>query len=210
MHNQLYRLCLDDCSMPGFCSFNTDYIGTLNDVESFIEAIRQDEKFADIETRLIEAWNSYAAGNHNVTYNAAYQENIFLVRVNCLGTAETVLMDYEWEHLNTWDCTYSIRCAKAESTHVWLSYQGKYCRCIRTRFTDLAYKNIMDGYSSLAGSFWGYPHMIETDGNVTYHRMYVLEKAFKNKEETLLDIDNFKTQPDIAFRNVLNDIFGDG
>ena len=116
----------------------------------------------------------------------------------------------EWEHLTTWDCPYSMRCAKAESTHVWLSYQGKYCRCIRTRFTDLAYKNIIDGYLPLAGSFWGYPHMIEKDGDVTYHRMYVLEKAFKSKEETLLDIDNFKTQPDIAFRNVLNDIFGDG
>jgi len=210
MHNQLYRLCLDDCSMPGFCSFNTDYIGTLDDVESFIEAIQQDEKFADIETRLIEAWNSYAAGNHNVTYTAAYQENTFLVRVNCLSTAETVLTDYEWEHLNTWDCPYFMRCAKAESTHVWLSYQGKYCRCIRTRFTDLAYKNIIDGYLTLAGSFLGYPHMIEKDGDVTYHRMYVLEKAFKNKEETLLDIEDFKAQPDIVFRNVLNDIFGDG
>jgi len=210
MHNQLYRLCLDDCSMPGFCSFNTDYIGTLDDVESFIEAIRQDEKFADTETRLIEAWNSYTAGNHNVTYTAAYQENTFLVRVNCLGTAETVLTNYEWEHLNTWDCPYSMRCTKAESTHVWLSYQGRYRRCIRTRFTDLAYKNIKDGYSSLDSYFCGYPHMIEADGNITYHRMYVLEKAFKNKEEALLDIENFKIQPDIEFRNILNDIFGDG
>ena len=61
MHNQLYHLCLDDCSMPGFCSFNTDYIGTLDDVESFIEAIQYDEKFVDTETRLIEAWNNPAA-----------------------------------------------------------------------------------------------------------------------------------------------------
>ena len=69
MHKQLYRLCLDDCSMPGFCSFNTDYIGTFDDVETFIEALRNDEKFAKTEIRLIEAWNSYAAGNHNVTYH---------------------------------------------------------------------------------------------------------------------------------------------
>lgn len=72
MSKQLYRLTLDDYSMPGFCSFSTDYIGTLEDVKSFIEALRSDEKTAKNQSELIEAWDSYKSGNHDVTYNAAY------------------------------------------------------------------------------------------------------------------------------------------
>ena len=56
----------------------------------------------------------------------------------------------------------------------------------------------------------GVPHMIEEEGDVTYHRMYVIEKAFKNKNEALLDMENFNKTPDIEFKYVLNDIFGDG
>ena len=52
--------------------------------------------------------------------------------------------------------------------------------------------------------------MIEEEDDVTYHRMYVIEKAFKNKNEALLDMENFKKSPDIEFKYVLNDIFGDG
>lgn len=40
--------------------------------------------------------------------------------------------------------------------------------------------------------------------------MYVIEKPFKNKEEALFDMENFKKSPDIEFKYVLNDIFGDG
>lgn len=57
---------------------------------------------------------------------------------------------------------------------------------------------------------WGYTHMIEEDGVITYHRMYVIEKAFKTKEDALLDMENFKKSPDIEFKYVLNDVFGDG
>lgn len=196
--------------MPGFCSFSTDYIGTLEDVKSFIEALRSDEKTAKNQSTLIEAWANYEAGNHHVTYNAAYQENKLLARVKCLGTAQTMRTNYEWEHLNTWDCPYYMKCSQAESTHIWVAYQGKYRRCVRVKFTNLKYKNTVDEYVDLGGMCWGYPHMIEEDGDVTYHRMYVIEKTFKTKEEVLLDTENFKKSPDIEFKYVLNDIFGDG
>lgn len=210
MSKQLYRLTLDDCSMPGFCSFNTDYIGTLEDVSAFIESLRSDEKCVKTESRLIEAWDSYSAGNHEVTYNAAYQENKLLARVKCLGIVEHKLVEFEWEHLNTWDCIYNMKCEDAVSTHIWVSYQGKYRRCVRVKFTNLQYKNTIDEYVSFGGMCWGYPHMIEEDGDSTYHRMFVLEKTFKNKKEALLDMENFKKLPDIEFKYVLNDIFGDG
>ncbi len=207
---QLYRLTLDDYSTPGFCSFSTDYIGTLEDVRDFIEVLRSDEGTAQSQSRLIEAWDSYEAGNHDVTYNAAYQENKLLARVKCLGVASTTLSDYEWEHLNTWDCPYYMQCSRAESTHILVSYEGKYRRCVRVKFTNLRYKNTVGEYINFGGMCWGYPHMIEEDGNITYHRMYVIEKSFKNKDEALLDMENFQKSQDVEFRYVLNDIFGDG
>jgi len=210
MSKQLYRLTLDDYSTPGFCSFSTDYIGTLEDIKAFIEALRSDERTAQSQSRLIEAWDNYEAGNHDVTYNAAYQENKLLAHVKCLGAASTELTDYEWEHLNTWGCPYYMQCSRAESTHIWVSYQGKYRRCVRVKFTNLQYKNTVGEYVDFGGMCWGYPHMIEEDGKFTFHRMYVIEKPFKNKEEALLDMENFQKSPDIEFKYVLNDIFGDG
>ena len=210
MSKQLYRLTLDDYSMPGFCSFSADYIGTLEDVKAFIESLRCDDETAKNQSRLIEAWDSYEAGNHEVTYNAANQENKFLARVKRLDVTSTVVTDYEWEHLNTWDFPYHMKCSRAESMHIWVSYEGKYRRCVRVKFTSLQYKNTVDEYVDFGGMCWGYPHMIEEEGNVTYHRMYVIEKPFKNKEEALLDMENFKKSPDIEFKYVLNDIFGDG
>ena len=210
MCKQFYRLTLDDYSMPGFCSFSTDYIGTMDDMASFMDALRNDERSANDDSRLIDAWNRYCEGNHDVTYNAAYQENKLLESVTCLGTADTTLTDYTWEHLNTWDCSYFMKCDRAENTHIWVSYEGKYRRCVKTRFSNLQYKNTVGDYVSLGGMFWGYPHMVEDDGNITYHRMYVMEKRFENIEEALSDMENFKKVPDIEYRNVLNDIFGDG
>ena len=48
------------------------------------------------------------------------------------------------------------------------------------------------------------------DVGANYHRMYVIEKSFKNKDEVFLDMENFKKSQDVEFRYVLNDIFGDG
>ena len=40
--------------------------------------------------------------------------------------------------------------------------------------------------------------------------MFVVEKIFKNKQEALEDMENFKINPDPNFKEILGDIFGDG
>lgn len=204
MSKQLYLLALDNYAMPAFTSFSKHYFGTLEDIGGFVEALRATEENAKHENRLIGSRDRYMAGDHNATYNAAYQDGRLLVRVKCLGTAESMLSNHEWEHLNTWEWPYYMRCTKAESTHVWLSYQGSYVRCIRTRFSNLEYKNTQGKYTAPSGCYWGYPHQIEEEDSITYNRMYVIEKTFKHKTEALLDMENFKAKPDIEFREVLN------
>jgi len=43
-----------------------------------------------------------------------------------------------------------------------------------------------------------------------YSRLYVVEKYFKNRDEMLADLELFDRQPDPDFKELLNDIFGDG
>lgn len=210
MDKLLYRLTLDSYSTPSFCSGSTNYVGTLKQIGSFIEALRNDEDFAENQKRLINTWDIYKNGNHDVTYNAAYQENQFLVQAAFYGAAKTTLTDYEWEHLNIWELPYYMRCSRAENTHIWVSYQESYCRWLRVKFTNLQFKDLKGVYTDIGEMFWGYPHMIENQGVFTYNRLYIFEKAFDSKEKMLFDMTNIYKSPDINYQYVMNDIFGDG
>ena len=121
----------------------------------------------------------------------------------CVGHAEI-------DHTNTWDCIYKMRCEKAESTHIWVSCYGRYFRCIRTKFTNLEYKNTLKEYKSHEGWTWGFPHQLEYEPPITENRLFVVEKIFRNKVETINDRNNLINNPDPKFGSVLDDLFGDG
>ena len=206
---QLYRLCLDDYSAASFTSFSKDYFGTLEDITSLINAIRSDKDFADRFPALISCFDRYVAGEKEITHNVAYREVPFLVRAKCLGVSTSYLKNHKWEHLNTWQWPYNMKCTEAKSTHIWISCRGTYARCVKTAFTNLEYENVMCKYVT-PGITWGLPHQIETEGKTTFNRMFVVEKLFKNKAEALVDMQKFQIEADPDFAEVLNDIFGDG
>jgi hypothetical protein len=81
-----------------------------------------------------------------------------------------------------------MKCQEAKNKHIWISCQGEYMRCIRTKFVNLQYEHF-GGRWDEPGMLWGYPHQIEFDGNKTYNRMFVVEKIFKNKQEALEDME---------------------
>lgn len=208
-NKQMYKLCLDDYSAASFTSFDKKYFGTIDMIETFINTIKNDEQISDKFGDLISVFDKYKNGEKNITHNVAYREVPFLSKVKLLGTANSILTDYKWEHLNTWGWPYKMRYKEAKSEHIWLSYQKKYVRCIRTQFTDLQYENTAGKYNS-PGMLWGFPHQIEIANNTTFNRLYVVEKIFKNKQEALDDMASFQKKPDPIFTEVLNDIFGDG
>lgn len=208
-NKQLYRLCLDDYSAASFTSFNKDYFGTLEDISLFINAIRSDEDFAERFAKLISCFDRYINGEKDITHNVAYKEMPFLVRAKCLGVSTSYLKNYKWEHINTWQWPYNMKCKEAQNTHVWISCRGAYVRCIRTEFVDLKYENAACKYTS-PGMTWGFPHQIEVEGKTTFNRLFVVEKIFKNKAEALADMQKFRIEADPDFTEILNDIFGDG
>lgn len=209
MGKQIFRLQLDDYSTPGFCSSFNDYFGTLEMVEGFIDAIRNDKEDCEKYKDLISTFDRYKEGEVEIMHNVAYKDRPFLVRAKCIAERESKLSNYTWEHLNVWQWPYNMRCKTARNKHVWLVCHKQFFRCIQTEFTDLAYEHL-DGRWEHPGMLWGYPHMIEIEKRKTYNRLFIMEKRFNNRGELLADIELFDRKPDPNYREFLNDIFGDG
>ena len=196
---------MDDWSLPGFVSGGKSYYGTLEQIGELIMSIKEDERYKDDFFHLKTAYERFVAGEQDVTHYVAYNEVPFLVSANVLGKAESVFKDHQWDHLNTWDCIYEMKCDRAESQHIWLSCQGAYIRCIQTNFANLFYdEEYRVKYS------WGFPHQIEVEENIVSSRLFVVEKEFENEAAAMLDQAAFQTSPDVNFTEVMKDVFGSG
>ena len=141
--SRYYRLLLDDNSAASFTSFDKDYFGTLEQIDGFFQAIKADEDMAKRQENILSVYDQFLAGKKSISHSVAHREVPFLVPAKILGEEKTVLTNHAWEHLNTWQCPYQMRCDKAESTHLWVSCYGKYSRVIQTKFTNLYYYRVM-------------------------------------------------------------------
>ena len=121
-----------------------------------------------------------------------------------------MLADHIWQHFNTWNDPYQLKCTKAESKHIWFCCNRKYSRCIQTKFTDLQYESYIGKYEKLGEMLCGYPNQIIGDNGNLVNRLFVIEKTFKNRAEAMEDMAQFQKNKDINFAEILNDIFGDG
>lgn len=208
--SRYYRLLLDDYSAASFTSFSKDYYGTLEQIRSLFEAMKEDEDVAERQKYILDIYERYIAGASSISHQVAYREVPFLVPAKVLGMETTVLENHAWEHTNTWGFPYLMKCDRAECTHIWFSCYGKYSRCIQVKFTNLQYESAAGTYVPLGSMFWGYPEQIYgSDGNL-HNRLFVEEKVFKNKAGAMKDRVNFIHSPDHKFDEFLNDIFGDG
>lgn len=208
--SRYYRLLLDDYSAASFTSFSKDYYGTLKQIGSLFDAIRQDDVLAEQKKYILGIYDRYIAGESKVSHKVAYRDVPFLVPAKVLGTESSVLTDYTWEHTNTWGFPYLMKCDKAECTHIWFSCDGKYSRCIQVQFKNLQYKNAVGKYVPLGSRIWGYPEQIAGVNGNLHNRLFVEEKVFENKAEAMSDWLDFLHNPDPQFDEFLNDIFGDG
>ncbi len=205
-----YRLLLDDFSAASFTSFNKGYYGTLDQINGLFEYMRSNKEIADRFAGIINTYDKYCSGDKTITHNVAYQEVPFLVPAKILCSETSVLTDHKWVHYNTWEWPYYMKCAKAESSHIWVSCRGKYCRCIQTQFTDIQYGTDEEEYEALGRMIWGYPGQIQGGIGNLRNQLFVVEKTFDKKDEALNDQINFMTNPDPEFRKILDDVFGDG
>lgn len=210
MKEQLYILLLDNCSVPAFMSAEKPYIGTINDIDGFINVIKEDDCICEEFKELIPVYKKYLDGEKNVTHRVACRDVPFLAPLDIFDLQTKIIDETTSIHKNTWYCDYKIHFDKANTEHIWIFYNEKYYRCIRAKFTNLKYWNQFKSEYVDFDMFWGYPHQIERDGDKIYNRMFVIEKSFATKEGMMEDIKNFNDNPDVVFTEIINDIFGDG
>lgn len=209
MSKQFYRLCLDDYSAAAITSFDKYYFGTLDMISKFINTLKNDENTAERFHDLITTHEEYLNGNKKITHRIAFQDVPYLIPVKILGQDTSEVQDYSWEHLNTWHWIYDMHCEDAKSEHLWISCKGEYFRCIKTCFANLQYQNTLGKYVPVS-SIWGHPGTLENEDAYLQNRLFVIEKKFANKAATIEDIELFKQTKDINFKQILNDVFGDG
>lgn len=210
MEKQFYVLLLDDYSIPAFISSEKAYIGTINDIDMFIKAYKEDEYIDEDCTDLVLTYEQYKKGNKNITHCVACHYVPFLTPIRVFESKRLKLNETFLTHSNTWLCDYKMHFDNASTEHIWISYNKKYYRCIRAEIENLGYWNTIISKYAEIDMFWGYPHQLEWDGNKIRNRMFVIEKSFDKKEDMLKDIDEFDKNPNPVFTEVLNDVFGDG
>jgi hypothetical protein len=208
---ELFCLELDDYAVPSFISADKSYFGTLEDIGSLIDALEADDRRRESHARLIQAFKEYVAGNTEVMFNVAYRDVKLLKQVSLIAQENSVVSLNSYEHFNVWDCIYYMRCDKADSSHIWVRFDDRYARCIRTEFYNLQYAVTDEekDYEPVDGCM-GFPKQTVFEDDRVWNRLYVVEKYFDSEEELRADIDSFKTSPDPVFTEVFNDIFGDG
>lgn len=155
--SRYYRLLLDDYSTASFTSFRQRLLRYARPIGGLFQSVERGRRNCRATKYILSIYDQFLAGNKKISHSVAYREVPFLVPAKILGTATSVLIDYAWEHINTWECIYKMKCGKAESTHIWVSCYGKYCRCIQTKFTNLLYKNMVKDYVDHDECFLGFP-----------------------------------------------------
>ena len=144
---QYYCLELDDYSAVSFCSFGKCYFGTLEDIRAFIDSL--DQERPDSHRELVSAFRAYEEGRAEVTHHAAFQEVPLLTPVRLIHKETLVLEDYAWDHLNTWQCTYKMRCDRVETEHLWLEYEGRGFRAMKATFKNLQHEGVLGGWIAI-------------------------------------------------------------
>lgn len=203
MKEKYFCIFLDDYAMPGFCSADKEYFGTIEDLQAFKENL-------DDTSNLKQHLEAFINGDLSVTHIVAYNEHVLGKKATCYGKKECIVsQSHIWIHKNIWGCDYKMCFSKCESEHIWIKIGKKYCRCIKPVFYDLGYYNdFTDKYDEL-NHFWGQPDYFYMKNNMLKALLYVEEVKFDTKEEMLQDFENF-TADKSCYNEVINEIFGDG
>lgn len=204
-----YRLELDDYSAVSFCSFGKYYFGTLEEIRSFIDAV--DKRCENSYRDLVSAFRAYEAGQTEVTHYVAFQKVPILTPARLIHKETLVLGDYVWDHLNTWQCIYKMRCDRVETEHLWLVCGDQGFRTMKANFKSLQYEGVLGEWITIGEDMlWGFPCVLQEDSEYFLNVIAEPEKGFKNAAELEQDWEKFKKNPDPRFAGFCNDIFGDG
>jgi len=165
----------------------------------------------DSQRELVSAFRAYEAGQTDASHHAAFQKVPLLTPAVLVHQESLVLEDYAWDHLNTWQSIYKMRCKKVESEHLWFECEGRFFRSVKAAFRELQHESALGGWKAVTEEMlWGFPCMLQGDSERFWNALAEPEKVFRTMEELEQDREMFKKEPDPSFDEFCNDIFGDG
>lgn len=206
---QYYALTLDDYALVSFCSGSKFYYGTLDDIIPFMEIIEKENEKPD----MIAAFKDFILGKADATHSVAYNQTQLLTPVVFHKGVEQVYINKSWIHKNIYGWPYEMHADRIEVEQAIITHEGKYHRCIKAKFINLAYEGELadDNVYTPIAKFWGHPNVYKTDWRNENNR--IIESRFFVSED---DYDTFKDAQEhmdekyISFDCLMEDVFGDG
>ena len=208
LNDAFYAFCLDDPAVPAFCSFSKLYFGTETDL---LEVAGNLEKYGNYP-ETAAGIRSYFAGNTGVTHVIAYKEIPVIQPAEVLDSSKMQIGPYQWTHMNTWDCPYDLRFDSAIVSQLLLRYDGKVLRCIRARFSGLAYLAFADRWNPIGGTIFGHPSVLsiqpKPDGGYDFGTiLYMCEDSAESPAELWTRLNDSNA---LIFDSICEEVFGDG
>ena len=207
---QYYALTLDDYATVSFCSFSKFYYGTLDDIIPFMEMMEKENEKPD----MIAAFKDFILGNKEVTHAVAYNQQKLLTPVVFHQGVKQTYTDRSWTHKNIYGWPYEMHADRIEVEQAIITHEGKYHRCIKAKFINLAYENDLaeeDGVYTPIGKFWGHPNVFKKDWRDEKNR--IIESRFfvsEDNYDTYKDAQEHMDEKYISFDCLMEDVFGDG
>ena len=204
------RLLQDDKSAKFIYRRRKPYLGTLDEIIGLVRAIESDPAQSVLYSDFIESFKAYMCGDYSVTHKVTSKDIPLFMSVQLLHSEHITYTAYEWLHSNLLGLSYSarMRCDMVDCDHYWVNAEGMFFRCVKARFTNLAYKWPSEQWSPLGDTIWGFPYMIEHEPPIHYNRLAEEERSFDSESKAESDWLSFKENPVPVFTDFCNDIFG--
>ena len=117
-----------------------------------------------------------------------------------------------WEHLNVYESPYRMRFEAAEVFQIVICYEGRYHRCVKSRFQNLCYDGINDDWHPVGTMFFGNGCVMRVCE--TAHQTRFVENILYVQEESAEDsemlIQKLEIPAEVIFDRICDEIFGDG
>lgn len=208
LNDDYYAICLDDPAVPPFCSFPKQYIGCEEDLLTLADNLDRDGVYPKTAAGI----RSYFAGNTGVTHVIALAEIPVIRPVEVLDISELHVGAHQWTHMNTFDCPYEMRFDSADVSQILVRHEDKILRCIRARFSGLAYLAFAGRWLSIGGTIFGHPSVLSIralpNGGYDFGTiLYMCEDSAESPAELWPKLND----PDaLIFDSICEEVLGDG
>lgn len=203
-----YVMHLDDYAAAQFTSFGKMYFGTLEEIGHFIRLLEKESRTSEAHKDTIEGFYKFLDGDKYVTHKVAYQDVKLLTPVRVRGSNVVRMNRKIWTHLNTWRWPVKMRASQVVVEVKLFQVGSKIYRAIRPSFKNLSdYSPFAKQWRKRQDGFWGFPHMLDLDGDWNQCRFFVVNEEYKEFSQACEDMYDVSK---IDFEPVINEVYGNG